>query len=75
LPPDPDILLDLARVFATACRRGRNARSIDYAASLSLVKNPGDRAWSERIAKVKGAHHSGELDGLAGCGNRPIDRD
>ena len=57
LPPDDDILLDLARVFATAYRRGRYARSIDYAAPLALVKNPDDRAWSERIAKAKGARH------------------
>lgn len=54
LPPDPDIRLDLARVFATAYERGRYARSIDYAAPLALVKNSEDRAWSERIAKIKG---------------------
>ncbi len=31
LPPDPDVWLDLAAVFATAYERGRYARSLDYA--------------------------------------------
>jgi hypothetical protein len=31
-PPDPDVLLDLAAVYATAHENGRNARRLDYAA-------------------------------------------
>jgi hypothetical protein len=65
-PPDADILLDLARVFAIAYRRGRYARSINYAASLALVKNPEDRDWSETIAKVKRAPLSGGRSGSFG---------
>jgi hypothetical protein len=31
LPPDPDVWIDLAAVFATTYERGRYARSLDYA--------------------------------------------
>lgn len=50
LHPDPDLPLDLAAVFATAYDRGRYARSIDYAAALSLPLAPEDRAWAEGLA-------------------------
>jgi hypothetical protein len=51
LTPDPDAVLDMAGVFATAYKRGRYARSVDYTAPLTLVKNREDRGWSEGVAK------------------------
>ncbi len=50
--PDPDILLDLAPVFATAYERCRYASRIDYSIPPSTVKKPADRAWAERTAKA-----------------------
>jgi hypothetical protein len=50
--PDPDVMLDLAPVFATAYERGRYARLIDYSISPTTVKKPADRAWAERTAKA-----------------------
>ncbi len=50
--PDPDVILDLDAVFATAYDRGRYARSIDYATPPVTVKNAADRAWAQRIAKA-----------------------
>ena len=35
---DPDVVLDLGAVFATAYERGRYVRLIDYAAPLTLVR-------------------------------------
>jgi hypothetical protein len=48
--PDPDLYLDLAAVYATAYERGRYARSIDYAAPLTVPLAPEDRAWAEQRA-------------------------
>jgi hypothetical protein len=50
--PDPDVMLDLGAVFATAYERGRYARLIDYTVSPSNVKKTADRAWAERMAKA-----------------------
>jgi hypothetical protein len=52
-PPDPDVLLDLGGVFATAYDRGRYARSIDYAAPLGagVALSPEDRAWADGRAR------------------------
>src|SRR5207244_1761127 len=47
LAPDPDVVLDLGAVFATAYERGRYPRLIDYSAPLSLVRKTADRAWAE----------------------------
>src|SRR5205809_3654793 len=51
LAPDPDVVLDLGAVFATAYERGRYAGSIDYTAPLAIVKKPEDRPWAEGIAR------------------------
>ena len=51
LAPDPDIALDLGRVFATAYERGRYGRLIDYSMPLTLVRKPAERAWAEGIAR------------------------
>jgi hypothetical protein len=50
--PDPDILLDLAALFAAAYRGGRYARSINYAAPLALRLAAEDRAWAEARARA-----------------------
>jgi hypothetical protein len=50
--PDPDVMLDLASVFATAYDRCRFARRIDYSIAPTTVKKPADRAWAERTAKA-----------------------
>ncbi len=51
LAPDPDVVLDLGAVFATACERGRYPRLIDYAAPRTAVRKPQDRARAEGIAR------------------------
>jgi hypothetical protein len=51
LPPDPDVLLDLGKVFATAYARGRYDRLIDYSKPLTLLRRPADRAWAEGNAR------------------------
>jgi hypothetical protein len=51
LAPDPDLVLDLGAVFATAYERGRYRRLIDYSAPLTLVRKPEDRAWAEGMAR------------------------
>jgi len=55
LAPDPDILVDLAPVFASVYEHARYARSIDYQAALSVPLAPEDRAWAEGVART-GAH-------------------
>jgi hypothetical protein len=50
-PPDPDVALDLGKVFATAYDRGRYARLIDCSAPLTVVRKPDARAWAERVAR------------------------
>lgn len=50
--PDPDVVVDLAEVYATAFTRGRYARSIDYAAPLDLPLLDDGRAWSESPARA-----------------------
>jgi Protein of unknown function (DUF4058) len=50
--PDPEVMLDLAPVFATTYERGRFERRIDYSISPSTVKKPADRAWAERTARA-----------------------
>ena len=49
--PDPDVILDLASVFATAYEKGRYARLIDYSAALTLVRKAEDRKWAEGLAR------------------------
>lgn len=43
--PDPDVLIDLADVYATAYRRGRYAKSITYTEAIRLPLSDDDRAW------------------------------
>lgn len=47
----PDVLLDLAGVFATTYERGRYLRLIDYATPLPVLRTPDDRAWAEKISR------------------------
>lgn len=49
--PDPDILLDLAAVFARVYQGARYERSIDYAAPLALPLSKEDRGWAESLAR------------------------
>jgi hypothetical protein len=49
--PDPDAILDLGSVFATAYERGWYTCLIDYTAPLAIVKKTEDRAWAEQIAR------------------------
>ena len=48
--PDPDVLLNLAEVFAKTFREGCYERSIEYSQRLSLPLAPEDRAWAEALA-------------------------
>lgn len=52
LRPDPDVLLDLGAVFATAYNRGRYAQSLDYTQPPSTLLKAADRAWAQRIARA-----------------------
>lgn len=45
LPPDPDVWLDLAAVFATTYERGRYARSLAYASPPPVSLDDGTRHW------------------------------
>jgi hypothetical protein len=49
--PDPDVMLDLAEVFALAYARGRYARLIDYTLPLHLPLRPEDKIWAEQVAR------------------------
>ncbi len=51
VPPDPDVPLDLAAVFATAYERGRYARSLDYAAALAAPMADEDRTWAGDVIR------------------------
>jgi hypothetical protein len=55
LPPDPDVLVDLAPPFASVYERGRYARLIKYHAPLDLPLAPEDRAWAEELARARSA--------------------
>jgi Protein of unknown function (DUF4058) len=48
--PDPDVALDLAKVFALAYDRGRYGRTVDYGRPLDLPLQPEDRIWAEHVA-------------------------
>ncbi len=45
-PPDADVILNLARVFATAYRAGPYADLVDYSVPPTTVKKPADRTWA-----------------------------
>jgi hypothetical protein len=49
--PDPDILVDLGAVFATAYARGRFFRRVNYAGPIPAVVNNRDKGWVESVAK------------------------
>ena len=51
--PDPDILLDLAPIFAAVYKRSRYDRSIDYQAPLPLPLGTSDRVWAEELARSR----------------------
>ena len=52
--PDPDVVVDLAEVYATAYDRGRYARSIDREAPLVLPMDPEDLDWAEALGRGEG---------------------
>ncbi len=52
LPPDPDIWIDLAAVFATTYERGRYGRSIDYAAPPSVRLDAERMTWVMEQARA-----------------------
>ena len=53
--PDPDLMLDLAAVYATAHERGRYGRRLDYAKPLGLPLADADRSWVEqRLRPARG---------------------
>jgi hypothetical protein len=49
--PDPDLMVDLAAVYATAFDRGRYARAVSYGAPLDLPVPDDDRRWAEARAR------------------------
>jgi hypothetical protein len=50
-PPDPDVWLDLAGVFATTYERGRYARSLNYAAPPPISLDDETRRWAMERAR------------------------
>jgi hypothetical protein len=49
--PDPDVFIDLGKVFATAYERGKYGRKVDYHAEPPRQLSVEDRAWvRERLA-------------------------
>jgi hypothetical protein len=54
LPPDPDVVIDLAPILSSVYERARYVRSIDYSAPLRLPLGPDDRAWAEERARDAG---------------------
>jgi hypothetical protein len=52
LAPDPDIVVELAAIFASVYQEARYAESIDYGAPLTLPLAPEDRAWAEELARM-----------------------
>jgi Protein of unknown function (DUF4058) len=51
--PDPDVPLDLARVFAIAYRRGRYARAIKYGVPPVAPFSPSDLTWATARARSR----------------------
>ncbi len=49
--PDPDVVLNLAEIFALAYDRGRYARLINYDKPLELPLHPQDRQWAEQVVR------------------------
>jgi hypothetical protein len=45
LAPDPDVVVDLGQVFATAYQRGRYQRAVDYTAEPELLLAEEDLQW------------------------------
>jgi hypothetical protein len=52
LPPDPDLVIDLAPLFASVYERARYARSIEYRDPLNVPLAPEDRTWAEERARA-----------------------
>jgi hypothetical protein len=51
-PPDPDVWISLAEVFALTYERGRYARSVDYSAPLTVSLSDADLAWAQQTARA-----------------------
>jgi hypothetical protein len=51
-PPDADLEIDLAAVFATTYERGRYQPALRYANPLSLPLSPADRDWCSTVASA-----------------------
>lgn len=52
MPPEPDIWIDLAAVFATTYQRARYGRSVDYRAAPPISLDPERLAWAVERAKL-----------------------
>jgi hypothetical protein len=50
-PPDPDIFINLAGLYAMAFERGSYARVLDYQTPLQVPLSPEDRAWAEELVR------------------------
>jgi hypothetical protein len=53
LPPDPDVWIDLAALFATTYERGRYFRSVDYTAPPPIALDNARLAWV--VERARGA--------------------
>ena len=49
--PDPDVVIELAPLYAMAYDRGRYARLVRYCDPLDLPLAPDDRSWAEAVAR------------------------
>jgi hypothetical protein len=55
LEPDPEVLLDLDRVFTQTYDDAGYMDLVDYSAPLTLPLAPEDRTWAEQLARERGA--------------------
>jgi hypothetical protein len=51
-PPDPEVWLNLAEVFALTYERGRYARSVDYASPVAFALSDEDRSWAAQAVRA-----------------------
>ena len=52
-PPDPDMIIDLGAVFATAYERGRFQRRIKYEGALPVSLGDEDKRWAEALLAAR----------------------
>lgn len=56
-PADPDVLLDLAAIFAAAFERGRYARALRYDEPLRVPLSPDDQPWATQLGRAMHDQH------------------